>query len=294
MFKNLYKFFYMKRAVDIVVISDVHLGTYGCHATELLEYLKSIKPDLLVLNGDIFDIWQFNKRYFPTSHLQVINRVIKMAATGTKVYYITGNHDEKLREFSDLQLSNIHVLDQLELIVNKQKYWFFHGDVFDISINHTKLVAKLGGFGYDSLICFNRYVNAWRSYFNLEKISFSKRVKSRIKEAVKFIQNFEELSIDAAIKKGVDYVVCGHIHEPTIRLVERHGKRITYLNSGDWVENLTALEYSFGKWLLYEYETDITHVSNPKLMVNKSKKLRPQLPKLTQKSDFEPLGMVNF
>jgi UDP-2,3-diacylglucosamine pyrophosphatase LpxH len=284
----------MKRAIDIVVISDLHLGTYGCHAKELLDYLKAIKPDVLVLNGDIFDIWQFNKRYFPNEHLQVINRVIKMASLGTKVYYITGNHDEKLREFSNLKLANIHILDQLELIINGKKYWFFHGDVFDISINHTKLVAKLGGLGYDTLIRLNRYINAWRTYFGWEKISFSKKVKHSVKEAVKFIQNFEELSIQAALKKEVDYVVCGHIHQPSIKVETRQNKTVTYLNSGDWVENLTALEYNFRKWSLYEYETEIIAVNNKRLEVLEEKKKMKLKPDITQQPEFEPLAIMNY
>ncbi len=284
----------MKRAINIVVISDVHLGIYGCHAKELLDYLKNIKPSVLVLNGDIFDIWQFNKRYFPTEHLQVINRIIKMASLGTKVYYITGNHDEKLREFSNLNLANIHILNQLELIVNGKKYWFFHGDVFDISINHTKLMAKLGGLGYDTLIRLNRYINSWRTYLGMEKISFSKRIKHSVKEAVKFIQNFEELSIQAALKKEVDYVVCGHIHQPTIKVEKRSGKTVTYLNSGDWVENLTALEYNFGKWSIYEYENDVICTPNPKLQL-KEDNLKMKVPlNINGELVFAPLEVMNY
>ena len=284
----------MKRNIDIVVISDVHLGTYGCHAKELLEYLKSIKPDILVLNGDIFDIWQFNKRYFPTEHLQIINRLIKMASQDTKIYYITGNHDEKLREFAHLTLANIQVLNQLELMVNGKKYWFFHGDVFDMSIKHTKLMAKLGGLGYDTLIRLNRYINAWRTYFGMEKISFSKRIKYSVKEAIKFIKNFEEMSIQAAIKKEVDYVVCGHIHQPTIKLETRGKKSVIYMNSGDWVENLTALEYKYGKWSLYEYEEDIMPVENPKLKVVELKNKHKSIPNLAHEAAFEPLAVVHY
>src|SRR6056297_3924575 len=121
----------MKRELDIVILSDVHLGTYGCHAKELHNYLKSIQPKTLILNGDFIDIWQFRKRYFPKEHLQVIQRILKMSARGTKVYYITGNHDEALRRYSDFSSGNIHLRDKLELQLNGKSYWIFHGDIFD-------------------------------------------------------------------------------------------------------------------------------------------------------------------
>ena len=148
----------MKRKVELVILSDVHLGTYGAHAKELVSYLQSIKPKTLVLNGDIIDIWQFRKRYFPKSHLQVIKKIISLAAKGTKVYYITGNHDEKLRKFSPVEFGNISILDKLVLNLDGKKAWIFHGDVFDASIQHTKWIAKLGGWGYDFLIILNSFI----------------------------------------------------------------------------------------------------------------------------------------
>ena len=120
----------LKRKVEIAVLSDIHLGTYGCHAKEVLHYLNSIKPKKLILNGDIIDIWQFRKRYFPKAHLQIIKKVIALATKGTQVYYITGNHDEKLRKFSDAKMGNIQIVDKLILNLNGKKAWFFHGDVF--------------------------------------------------------------------------------------------------------------------------------------------------------------------
>ncbi len=148
----------MKRKVEIVVISDVHLGTYGCHAKELLHYLNSVKPKKIILNGDIIDIWQFRKRYFPKAHLLIIKKILSLAAKGTKVYYITGNHDEKLRRFSNTKMGNIQIVDKLLLNLDGKKAWFFHGDVFDASVQHAKWIAKLGGWGYDLLILFNRFL----------------------------------------------------------------------------------------------------------------------------------------
>jgi len=243
----------LKRKVEIVVISDVHLGTYGCRAKELLNYLNSIKPQKLILNGDIFDIWQFRKRYFPKSHLLIIKKIIALAAKGTKVYYLTGNHDEKLRRFSDTKMGNIYLMDKLVLNLDSKKAWFFHGDVFDASITHAKWIAKLGGWGYDLLIVLNRAVNIMLVKLGRNEYSLSKRIKDNIKGAVKFISNFENTATELAIENGFDYVVCGHIHQPVIKNVSTVKGECTYLNSGDWVENLTALEYVNEQWSLYRH-----------------------------------------
>lgn len=244
-----------KKKLDIAVISDVHLGTYGCHAKELNAYLKSIDPKVLVLNGDIIDIWQFNKRYWPDSHMKIIQRILKLIASGTTVYYLTGNHDEMLRRFSDFRINNLHVLDKLVLERGGKKMWFFHGDVFDISMRHAKWLAKLGGWGYDMLILLNRLVNfVSEKILHKGKVSLSKRIKNSVKSAIKFIDDFEQTAIDLAIDNGYDYVICGHIHQPGQRFHENSKGSVNYLNSGDWVENLTALEYTNGKWELYKYQ----------------------------------------
>ncbi|MGB5941463.1 MAG: UDP-2,3-diacylglucosamine diphosphatase [Leeuwenhoekiella sp.] len=244
----------MKRKVELVVISDVHLGTYGSHAKELLEYLNSIKPKTLILNGDIIDIWQFRKLYFPKAHLQVIKKILGLAAKGTRVYYITGNHDEKLRKFSPIKLGNISVIDKLVLNLDGRKAWIFHGDVFDASIQHTKWIAKLGGWGSDFLILFNRFLNWWLLKLGRPKYSLSKKIKNSVKKAVSFVTNFEQTAAELAIENGFDYVLCGHIHQPQMREVTFKDGKCLYLNSGDWIENLTALEYDNGKWTMYEHE----------------------------------------
>jgi UDP-2,3-diacylglucosamine pyrophosphatase LpxH len=243
-----------KRKVELVVISDVHLGTYGCHAKELLEYLSQIKPKNLILNGDIIDIWQFRKSYFPKSHLRVIKKIISLSSKGTKVYYITGNHDEFLRKFTDLKLGNISLLNKLVLELDEKKAWIFHGDVFDASINHTKWLAKLGGWGYDLLILLNRFINWVLAQLNKEPYSLSKKIKGNVKSAVKFISNFENVCIELAIDNKFDYVICGHIHEPKFETVVNEKGKTVYLNSGDWIENLTALEYNNKEWSIYTHE----------------------------------------
>ena len=243
-----------KRNVDLVVISDVHLGTYGCHAKELLRYLRSIKPKQIILNGDIVDIWQFSKRYWPESHMKVVRKILKFVADGVPVTYLTGNHDEMLRKFTDFQLGSLTLTNKLSLRFGKERAWVFHGDVFDVSMQHAKWLARLGAIGYDSLILLNSVVNWALVKLGREKMSLSKRIKNSIKNAVKFINDFEVTAATLAIEKGYQYVICGHIHQPEIRTIETEKGSVTYLNSGDWVENLTALEYHQGAWQVYRYQ----------------------------------------
>jgi UDP-2,3-diacylglucosamine pyrophosphatase LpxH len=245
-----------KREVDIVVISDVHLGTYGCQAKELLRYLKSIKPKILVLNGDIIDIWQFSKSYWPEAHTKVLRRILKFIADGVPVYYLTGNHDETLRKFADFDLGSFKLLNKVLLNIDGKKAWIFHGDIFDVTMQHSKWLAKLGAIGYDTLILINSMVNWGLTVMGKQKMSFSQRVKAKFKDAVKFINQFEQTAADLAVDKGYDYVICGHIHHAEIRTIENEDKTgsVLYLNSGDWVESLTSLEYNNGSWDIYKYE----------------------------------------
>lgn len=245
-----------KRRIDVVVISDVHLGTQGCHAEELLAYMNSIKPKKLILNGDIVDIWHFNEKYFPPSHLKVIKKFINMALNGTEVYYIAGNHDEMLRRFGETRIGNFHLVNKLLLELDGKKAWIFHGDVFDVSIRHAKWLAKLGGQGFNMLLLFNRMINKTSQKLGKGKFSLAQKVKEGVKGAVKYIHNFEKIATDLAIDNGYDYVVCGHIHKPKKELRENRNGKCMYLNSGDWVENLTALEYSFKRWKIYQYSHD--------------------------------------
>ncbi len=271
-----------RRHVDVVVISDLHLGTYGCHAREIVNYLSSISPNLLILNGDIVDGWQFSKRYFPASHLEVINEIFKLQHNGTRIVYITGNHDEFLRRYSDLNIGNFQLTDKLIIEIDGKLTWIFHGDVFDNTTKGSaKLLAKLGGKGYDMLILMNRFINFSLQKIGREKISFSKKIKNRVKEAVKYISDFEETAASLAIEHKYDYVICGHIHQPQQKMItNKHGK-VTYLNSGDWIENLTSLEYYDHGWHLYHYNDE--HFSE-KVVVGRSAK--PELSVLKKEVDL--------
>ncbi|TSD63924.1 UDP-2,3-diacylglucosamine diphosphatase [Inquilinus sp. KBS0705] len=247
-----------KREVDIVIISDVHLGTYGCHAKELLKYLKSIKPKMLILNGDIIDIWQFSKSYWPESHMKVVRRILKFVTEGVPVYYLTGNHDEMLRKFTDFDLGTFQLLNKIVLNIDGKKAWIFHGDVFDVTMQHSKWLAKLGAVGYDTLILINSLTNWMLTKMGRPKMSFSQKVKAKFKDAVKFINQFEQTAADLAVEKQYSYVICGHIHHAEIREVQAtdNSGSVLYLNSGDWVESLTALEYNNKQWTIFTYQPD--------------------------------------
>ena len=245
-----------KRDVELVVLSDIHLGTYGCHAEELLRYLKTIRPKRIVLNGDIIDMWQFSKHYWPKPHMQVIKHITGLLAKNTRIIYLTGNHDEMLRKFAGFRLGSFRIDNKIVLKLNGKRVWIFHGDVFDVTMQHSKWLARLGAVGYDSLIIINAVVNWCLTRVGREKISLSKRVKDGVKSAVKFINNFEKTAADIAIENNYDYVVCGHIHQPELRTIQTDKGEVIYLNSGDWVENLTALEYNGENWSIYRYRDD--------------------------------------
>ena len=264
-----------RREIDVLVLSDIHLGTYGCHAKELVSYLKTIKPKVIILNGDIIDIWQFSKNYFPKSHLKVVKQIIRFASKGVPVHYITGNHDELLRRFVGFKLGNLSIENKLILELDGKKAWVFHGDVFDVTMQHAKWLTKLGAIGYDTLILLNRFTNFILEKTGREKISLSKKIKNSVKKAVKFINDFEQICADIAIAKKYDYVVCGHIHHPEIKTISNEDGNVVYLNSGDWIENLTALEYNKGQWSIYKHdqattvevseEDELSHLNNKDL-----------------------------
>ena len=244
-----------RRFLEIVVMSDLHLGTYGCHAHEIVNYLRSIHPQILILNGDIIDCWQFSRHYFPSIHMQVIKEIVCLLSRGTQVIYITGNHDEVLRQYSEVSMGKFSLTDKVVLEVDGKKTWIFHGDVFDTTTKGSaKILAKLGGHGYDLLILLNRFINWCLILTGKEKMSFSKKVKNSVKKAIKWISDFEQTAAELAIEKKYDYVICGHIHQPQNKVIENEFGKITYLNSGDWVENLTALEFRNDTWEIYQYD----------------------------------------
>ncbi len=251
----------MKRPIDVLVLSDLHLGTYGSRAEELLHYLRSVRPRMVVLNGDIIDIWQFKKSYFPASHMKVLKRLMKLASK-VPVYYLTGNHDEALRRYSPAQFGNLQLIDRLELELDGERYWFFHGDIFDASTRHAKWIAKLGGFGYDGLIRINDLVNRVLTFFGRPRMSFSARIKKSVKRAVAYISDFEETAAEVAIHEGFHYVACGHIHQPQLRTITNAQGSVRYMNSGDWIEHMSALEYANGAWSIYMHQQGAARITD--------------------------------
>ena len=246
----------MKRLIEVLVISDIHLGTYGCQSKALLNYLKSVDPKIIILNGDIIDIWQFNKRYFPKSHMKIIKYFLNLIQDGKTIYYLTGNHDEMLRKFNGFELKNFKILNKKVINLNGHQAWFFHGDVFDLTMQYSKWLTRLGAIGYDALILINSALNFILSRLGRPRYSLSKKVKNSVKGAVKFINKFEETVVGIAFERKYKFVICGHIHQPAIKKYSIKNKNIIYLNSGDWVENLTSLEYHNKKWTIYQHDNN--------------------------------------
>lgn len=244
------------------MISDVHLGFLGSRAGSLNQYLQSIRPEILILNGDIIDMWQFRSYYFPSEHQQVLQTVLKMLGEGTRVYYLTGNHDETLRKYSGFTLGNFTLDDKLLLELDGKVHWFFHGDVFDVSMQGSRWLAKLGSTGYELLILLNKGVNALLVLIGRERISFSKRVKEATKRGIKKFGDFEMIPAEIAIENGYHAVINGHVHVPVIKEITTANGATRYMNSGDWVEHMTALEYQHGEWKLYQ------HIEGDKQTVN--------------------------
>ena len=246
----------VKKEIEALVISDTHLGTYGAKAKELVSYLKTVNPKTIILNGDIIDVWQFTTNYFPKSHTKVIRQLIKMMENGSEIVYLAGNHDENLRRFVGLSVGNFRIANKLVLELNGTKSWIFHGDVFDVVMHHSKWLAKLGAKAYGFLTVTNRLVNGLLSIFGKRRISLSRDVKKAIKGKKKnnITSRFESTVAELAITKKYDYVICGHIHWPEKKVITNDEGSVVYLNSGDWVENNTALEFYNGDWHLVHFK----------------------------------------
>ena len=243
----------MKRNLDILVISDLHLGTYGSEADQVLAYLKTVDAKKIVINGDFVDIMLFNKKFWPNSHMKVVKYFLDLISQGKEIYYVVGNHDESLRKFLNFKIQNFKIVNQVVLDTDIGKAWFFHGDVFDFSIQ-SQWITKLAGYTYDYMIVINNWINKKiMKPLGGARLNFSKTIKSYVKNAVQYLGNFEELAAETAQKNGYKYVACGHIHSPTIKTLNVNGEDITYMNSGDWLESLSSLEFVNNKWSIYEH-----------------------------------------
>ncbi|CAO6132204.1 UDP-2,3-diacylglucosamine hydrolase [Candidatus Pelagibacterales bacterium] len=224
-------------------ISDFHLGTRGCQSELLLEFIKHTQSEKLYLVGDIIDGWALkNTWYWPQSHNDVVQKILRKARHGTEVFYLSGNHDEVTRGFAPVNFGGVSILNQIiHETVDKKKYLVVHGDQFDGIIQCAKWLAMLGSITYDFLIYFNRYINFFRKKLGYEYWSLSNYLKFTVKNAVKFVSEYEKLVCNYAKQFKVEGIICGHIHHANMQYMNE----IHYINDGDWVESCTALVEHF-------------------------------------------------
>jgi UDP-2,3-diacylglucosamine pyrophosphatase LpxH len=224
-------------------ISDIHLGTRGCKAEFLIDFLRHTESETLYLVGDIVDGWRMSRSwYWAQSHNDVIQKVLRKARKGTKVIYIPGNHDEWLRDYTELQLGGVLLLREVvHETADGRKLLVLHGDAFDGVVRYAKWLALLGDWAYDAVLRLNHYFNLIRRRLGYPYWSLSAYLKSRVKNAVEFVSNFADAIAAEARKRGVDGIVCGHIHQAEMRDIAG----VLYCNDGDWVESCTALVEHF-------------------------------------------------
>ncbi|MFN9209505.1 MAG: UDP-2,3-diacylglucosamine diphosphatase [Betaproteobacteria bacterium] len=227
------------RRLRAIFVSDIHLGTPGCKAEHLLDFLRHHESDVLYLVGDIIDGWAMTSRFFwRQSHNDVIQKVLRRARKGTRVIFIPGNHDEAARPFVGLNLGDIAIRDEaLHVTLDGRRLWVVHGDFADGVLHHAKWLAHVGDTLYTFVLWLNRHYNALRARLGFPYWSLSQYLKHKVKNAVSFITDFEQVLVREAQRRGYDGVVCGHIHKAEIRTVDG----LLYGNDGDWVESLTAL-----------------------------------------------------
>jgi UDP-2,3-diacylglucosamine pyrophosphatase LpxH len=252
----------VERTTDAVVrvrtlfLSDIHLGTKGCQAETLLDFLRCYDADTIYLVGDIVDGWQLKAGWFwPQAHNDVVQKLLRKARKGARLVYIPGNHDEFLRDYYGTHLGGIEVVeDAIHVTASGMRYLVIHGDLFDVVIRHARWLALLGDKAYDLAIWLNTHFNAIRRAFGLTYWSLSQWAKLKVKNAVNFIGAFEQALAGEARRRGADGVICGHIHHAVIR----GNGGISYINCGDWIESCTAVVEHFDgrfeivKWTLGE------------------------------------------
>lgn len=256
-----------------IFLSDIHLGTRGCRADLLLEFLKEHTCDELYLAGDIIDGWRFRKGfYWPQEHTNVMRRILTLSKRGTRVTYVTGNHDEFLRKYSDMEVGNIRLVDAaVHRAADGRRLLVVHGDAYDVVTRYHRWVALLGDLGYGWLLALNRHLNQWRARFGYGYWSLSSWVKYRVKRAVSFVSGFEEAVSHHCRQQGYDGVVCGHIHHAEI--TDYDGVR--YMNCGDWVESCTALvEDETGKFHLIRWAEEMNAIARGAVPLSATQRLR--------------------
>lgn len=229
-----------------IIVSDLHLGTKNSKAEEFLDFIEEHQTDVLILNGDIIDGWAINRgAKWKKHHTKVISKLLKLS-NKTRIVWIRGNHDEFIQEFIGSSFGNVEVREDFILefsehieydIWKRRCFYIFHGDVIDVFITKYKWLSKIGSIGYDFALWLNRWYNRYRKWQKLPYQSISQKIKEGVKQATMYINDFETTALKMAEKKGCEGVICGHIHQPNSKII--NGKH--YLNSGDWVENMSAI-----------------------------------------------------
>jgi UDP-2,3-diacylglucosamine pyrophosphatase LpxH len=245
-----------------IFISDVHMGTRRAQISALLDLLRATESDWLYVVGDLIDNWALQKRWhWDQFHNDLIQKLLRKARKGTKLIYIPGNHDEQFRDFINLRLGRVSVLeDAIHIGANGKRYLVIHGDKFDGVVCYAPWLAKLGDRAYEISMAINREFNRLRRFFRLPYWSLSAYLKYRVKKAVEFISNFEQAVVREAHRRGADGVICGHIHTPDNRIIDG----IHYLNDGDWVESCTALvEHKDGTFEIIHWKAPIAALPQP-------------------------------
>jgi UDP-2,3-diacylglucosamine pyrophosphatase LpxH len=245
-----------RRRYRTIWISDVHLGTRGCNAAMLIDFLDAVDSETMYLVGDIIDGWRLKKRfYWPPAHNDVVWRILKRAKRGTRIVYIPGNHDEMFRQFAGLDFGGVAIRRKaVHETADGRRLLVLHGDEFDVVTLAHRWLAHVGDAAYGLLMRLNVVINAVRRRLDLPYWSLSKHAKARVKNAVEFISRFEEVVAHAAGVRGVDGVVCGHIHTAEMRAIGG----VAYYNDGDWVESCTALvEHDDGRIELLNWADEI-------------------------------------
>ncbi len=238
-----------------IFISDLHLGSKGCQSSMLLDFLRNTRSDNLYLVGDIIDGWRLkNKWYWPQEHNDVVQKILRKARHGTKVYYVSGNHDELVRKFVPINLGEVNIVNEaIHITADNKKLLILHGDKFDAIIRVAPWLAHLGDYAYDFALWTNVTLNKIRKRLGYKYWSLSKFLKLKVKKAVSYINRYEEVVANYAYKKNMDGVVCGHIHHASDKIIGD----VHYYNDGDWVENCSALVEHFDGKLELIYWKDI-------------------------------------
>jgi UDP-2,3-diacylglucosamine pyrophosphatase LpxH len=226
-----------------VFLSDTHLGFSGVRAEELSAFLKHLHCERIYLVGDIIDLWALRAKWrWPAMHNQVVRRILKLARHGAVILYIPGNHDDALRQYAGLELGGVKLAKRaLHRTADGKSLLITHGDEYDLVVQNSPMLSMLGTWAYDHLINLNRLVNSIRGLFGMKRWSFSHSIKNKVKSACTFISNYEQALLAEARRRGLDGVVCGHIHQPALRHGEGDDRDVLYANCGDWIERATAL-----------------------------------------------------